>query len=64
MSELLVHPERLLIAESLGCLDAVHNIVLPCLSALKVVKGHTLAHYLHEIVQFLCTHHLERQVIN
>ena len=40
MSELVVHPERLLISESLGCLDAVHKIVSPCLYPLKVIQSH------------------------
>ena len=64
MYELLVHPEWLLISESLGCLDAVHKIVPPCLSPLKVVQSHPLAHDLHHIVRFIHTHHLERQSIN
>ena len=64
MSELVVHPKRLLTEESLGCLDAVHKIVPPCLPPLKVVQIHPLAHYIHHIVRFLHTHHLERKVIN
>ena len=64
MSELVVHTKCLLIAEILGCLDAVHNIVPPCLSPLKVVQSYTLAHYLHHMVLLLHTHHLERYAIN
>ena len=64
ISELVVHPEWMLIAESFGCLDAVDKIVLPCLSPLKFVQSHPLAHYLHQIVRFLHTHHLESKAIN
>ena len=64
MSELLVHPKRLLIEESLGCLDSIHKIVPPCLSPLKVVQSRPLAHYIHRIVRFFHTHHLESQSIN
>ena len=38
ISELVVHHERLLIAESLGFLDAVHKIVPSCLSPSKSSK--------------------------
>ena len=58
MSELVVHHERLLISESLGCLDAVHKIVPPCLSPLKFIQSHPLANYLHHISWLLHTHHL------
>ena len=64
MSELVVHPERLLIAETLGFIDAVHKIVPPCFPPFKVVQSHPLAHYLHHIVRFLHTNHLESQAIN
>ena len=64
MPETVVHPKRLLIAESLGCLEAVHKIVSSCLSPLKVFQSHPLAHYLHHIVRLLHTHHLERQATN
>ena len=64
VSELIVNPEWLLIAESIGCLDAVHKIVPPCLSPLKVVESNPLAHYLHHIVRLLHTYHLGRQAIN
>ena len=64
MSDPVVNPKRLLIAESIGCLDAAHKIVPPCLSPLKVVQSNPLANYINPIVRLLNTHHLERQAIN
>ena len=64
MYKLVVNPKRLLIADSFGCLYAVHQIVPLYLSPLKVFQINPLAHYLHHIFRLLHKNHLERQEIN